>query len=139
DVDTHRLLDLEEADEALTGDHPTDSGDPWHDTATGWGPDTVPDSRSYSGSETEWRIRDISASGAAMIATIARDVTKDLAVSAIRLPFATDAAAIVRTEIDVRNEGVQAATIHLHVDVYRDTIQLGTHVRGDSLTQDTDA
>src|SRR5207245_2043836 len=41
DVDTHRLLDLEEADEALTGDHPTDSGDPWHDTATGWGPDTV--------------------------------------------------------------------------------------------------
>src|SRR5207245_1970433 len=72
DVDTHRLLDLEEADEALTGDHPTDSGDPWHDTATGWGPDTVPDSRSYSGSETEWRIRDISASGATMPATIAR-------------------------------------------------------------------
>src|SRR5256712_7356809 len=87
DVDTHRLLDLEEADEALTGDHPTDSGDPWHDTATGWGPDTVPDSRSYAGSETEWRNRDVSASGAPLTATIARDVTKELAASACRLPF----------------------------------------------------
>src|SRR3989454_3005303 len=103
DVDTHRLLDLEEADEALTGDHPTDSGDPWHDTATGWGPDTVPDSRSYSGSETEWRIRDISASGAAVTAAIGRAVTKDLAVSAIRLPFTSGINTSVSAVIDVRN------------------------------------
>ncbi len=139
DQDNHRLLDLEEADEGVSGDRPTDSGDPWHDTAAGWGPDTNPDSRAYDGSTTGWRIRDISASGAAMIATIARDVTKDLAVSAIRVPFAADAGAIVRTEIDVRNEGVQAATIRLQVDVYRDTIQLATHVTGDSFTRDTGA
>jgi len=122
DVDTHRLLDLEEADEALTGDHPTDSGDPWHDTATGWGPDTVPDSRSYSGSETEWRIRDISASGATMTATIARDVTKDLAVSAIRLPFTSAINTTVTAAIDVRNDGASAADITLDVDAYRDSV-----------------
>src|SRR5207247_7989659 len=85
--DTHRLLDLVEADEASTGDHPVDASDPWHDTASGWGPETVPDSRAYDGAATGWRVRDISASGATMIATIAHDVTKDLAVSAIRLPF----------------------------------------------------
>src|SRR2546422_10778005 len=121
DVDTHRLLDLEEADEALTGDHPTDSGDPWHDTATGWGPDTVPDSRSYSGSETEWRIRDISASGATMTATIARDVTKDLAVSAIPVPFTSAINTTVTAAIDVRDDGASAADITLNVDAYRDS------------------
>ena len=136
DQDNHRHLDLEEADEGVSGDHPTDAGDPWHDTAAGWGPDTNPDSRAYDGSITGWRIRDISASGATMIATIARDVTKDLAVSAIRVPFASEARAIVRTEIDVRNEGVQGATIRLQVDVYRDTIQLAAHVTGDSYTRD---
>src|SRR6266550_3323506 len=118
DQDNHRLLDLEEADEGVSGDRPTDSGDPWHDTAAGWGPDTNPDSRAYDGSTTGWRIRDI---------------------SAIRVPFAADAGAIVRTEIDVRNEGVQAATIRLQVDVYRDTIQLAAHVAGDSFTRDTGA
>src|SRR5437016_12866786 len=71
-----------------------------------------------------------------MIATIARDVTKDLAISAIRVPFASEARAIVRTEIDVRNEGVHAATIRLQVDVYRDTIRLAAHVTGDSYTHD---
>ncbi|TLZ96911.1 MAG: M6 family metalloprotease domain-containing protein [Methanobacteriota archaeon] len=50
DQDNHRLLDLEEADEGVSGDRPTDSGDPWHDTAAGWGPDTTPDSRGYDGS-----------------------------------------------------------------------------------------
>src|SRR5256886_105738 len=137
DQDNHRLLDLEEADEGVSGDRPTDSGDSWHDTAAGWGPDTTPDSRAYDGSVTGWRIRDISANGAAMIATIARDVTKDLAVSAIRVPFAAEARAIVRTEIDVRNEGVQAATIRLQGDGYRDTIQPAAHVTGDSFTRDT--
>src|SRR3989475_8429707 len=123
DVDTHRLLDLEEADEALTGDHPTDSGDPWHDTATGWGPDTVPDSRSYSGSETEWRIRDISASGATMTATIARDVTKDLAVSAIRLPFTSAINTTVTAAIDGRNAGARPADVDLSVMIFRDFFQ----------------
>src|SRR2546430_11701746 len=33
DHDNHRLLDLEEADEGVSGDRATDGGDPWHDTA----------------------------------------------------------------------------------------------------------
>src|SRR5438093_473500 len=33
--DAHRLLDLEEMDEGVNGDRPTDAGDPWHDTAVG--------------------------------------------------------------------------------------------------------
>src|SRR5256886_13012991 len=52
DQDNHRLLDLEEADEGVSGDRPTDSGDPWHDTAAGWGPETSPDSHAYDGSVT---------------------------------------------------------------------------------------
>src|SRR5256712_11125635 len=118
DVDTHRLLDLEEADEALTGDHPTDSGDPWHDTATGWGPDTVPDSRSYSGSETEWRIRDISPSGATMTATIARDVTKDPAASPVRPPLPTAPGKAGAAAVGVRDDGAQSADATLNRDAY---------------------
>lgn len=132
DQDDHRLLDLEEADQGVSGDRPSDAGDPWHDTPAGWGPDTTPDSRAYDGSATGWRIRDISASGATMIATIARDVTKDLAVSAIRLPFMEAAGTRVPVEVDVRNEGVRSANLTLQVDVYRDTLQPAARVTGAS-------
>src|SRR5205809_818421 len=128
DQDTHRRLDRLEADEGSTGDHPVDASDPWHDTASGWGPETVPDSRAYDGSATGWRVRDVSASGATMIATIAHDVTKDLAVSAIRLPFTQAVGALVPTQTDVRNEGAQPANVTLQVEVYRDTLQPSTRV-----------
>ena len=128
DQDTHRLVDLLEADEASMGDHPVDASDPWHDTASGWGPETVPDSRAYDGAATGWRVRDISASGATMIATIAHDVTKDLAVSAIRLPFTEAVGAVVQTHTDVRNEGVQPANVTIQIDVYRDSLQPSTRV-----------
>ena len=128
DQDTHRLVDLLEADEASMGDHPVDASDPWHDTASGWGPETVPDSRAYDGAATGWRVRDISASGATMIATIAHDVTKDLAVSAIRLPFTEAVGAVVQTHTDVRNEGVQPANVTIQVEVYRDMLQPSTRV-----------
>src|SRR5437667_6813809 len=130
DQDNHRLLDLEEAHEGVSGDRPTDSGDPRHDTAAGWGPDTTPDSRGYDGSVTGWRIRDISARAATMTATLAHDVTKDLAVSAIRVPFMEAAGTIIRTEVDVRNEGVQAGDVTLQVEVYRDSFQSLARVTG---------
>src|SRR5881296_238973 len=123
DVDTHRLLDLEEADEALTGDHPRDAGDPWHDTATGWGPDTLPDSRTVAGQTTGWRVREISASGPTMTATIAREITKDLGVAAIRLPFTAAPQDNVTVAIDVRNDGVQPADVDLSVMIFRDFFQ----------------
>src|SRR5881409_74722 len=123
DVDTHRLLDLEEADEALTGDHPRDAGDPWHDTATGWGPDTLPDSRTVAGQTTGWRVREISASGPTMTATIAREITKDLGVAAIRLPFTAAPQDNVTVAIDVRNDGVQPADVDLSVMIFRHFFQ----------------
>src|SRR5256885_7947857 len=90
DQDNHRLLDLEEADEGVSGDRPTDSGDPWHDTAAGWGPDTSPDSHAYDGSVTGWRIRDISASATATTRTNSAHVKEGRRRAAIRVPFAAD-------------------------------------------------
>src|SRR3989449_6839862 len=59
--DAHRLLDLEEMDESVNGDRPTDAGDPWHDTAVGFGPDTNPSSFAYGPIPTKWRGRESSA------------------------------------------------------------------------------
>src|SRR2546427_1014825 len=78
--DAHRLLDLEEADEGINGDHPTDAGDPWHDTAVGFGPDTQPRSGAYDGTATNWRVRDISAAGPTMTASLLFSLTVDVAV-----------------------------------------------------------
>src|SRR3989442_4137917 len=78
--DAHRLLDLEEADEGVNGDHPTDAGDPWHDTTVGFGPDTHPSSAAYDGTATNWRVRDISAAGPAMTASLLLSVSVDVAV-----------------------------------------------------------
>src|SRR5256712_151649 len=59
--DAHRILDLEEMDEGVNGDRPTDAGDPWHDTAVGFGPDTNPSSFAYGPIPTKWRGWDYSA------------------------------------------------------------------------------
>src|SRR3989449_7728085 len=61
--DAHRLLDLEEMDEGVNGDRPTDAGDPWHDTAVGFGPDTNPSSFAYGPIPTKWRRGGTSSSG----------------------------------------------------------------------------
>src|SRR3989442_9971995 len=53
--DARRRLDLEEMDEGVNGDRPTDAGDPWHDTAVGFGPDTNPSSFAYGSIPTKWR------------------------------------------------------------------------------------
>lgn len=134
DQDDHRLVDLEEADQAASGDRPSDSADAWSSTASGWGPDTTPDSRRSDGGSTGWRVRDISASGPTMTATIARDVTRDLAVRSIRLPFMESTGTPVRTLVDVRNEGVRAANLTLQVAVYRDALVPSARVAEASFT-----
>src|SRR3989475_9179157 len=77
--DAHRLLDLEEADEGVNGDHPTDAGDPWHDTTVGFGPDTNPSSGAYVGTETNLRERVNSAAGPTMTASLLLSVSLDVA------------------------------------------------------------
>src|SRR3989442_3867501 len=76
--DAHRRLDLEEMDEGGNGDRPTDAGDPWHDTAVGFGPDTNPSSFAYGPIPTKWRVRDISATGDPMTPTIVYSVPTDV-------------------------------------------------------------
>lgn len=129
DNDLHRLVDLLEADETTTDDdHPIDAGDPWRDTATGFGPDTTPSSDAYSGDSTGWRVRDISASGDPMIATIARTIGRDLAVSEIRLPHHAAVGESVVAQTILRNEGVGAENVSLAVRVYRDRVQASSLV-----------
>ncbi|HYY47920.1 MAG TPA: M6 family metalloprotease domain-containing protein [Thermoplasmata archaeon] len=135
DQDAHRKVDLLEADESISGDRPTQSSDPWRDSPSGWGPDSIPDSRTYDGTATGWRVRDVSASTATMTATVARDVTKDLAVSAIRLPFTEAVGTLVRSEVDVRNDGAQAADVSLSLEVYRDTLEPGNRLTASTFTQ----
>ena len=49
-------------------------------------------------------------------------------MSAIRLPFTEAVGAVVQTQTDVRNEGVQPANVTLQVEVYRDMLQPSTRV-----------
>jgi immune inhibitor A len=120
--DAHRLLDLEEADEGINGDHPTDSGDPWHDTAVGFGPDTHPSSAAYDATATNWRVRDISAAGPTMTATLLFSLSVDVAVQEIRAPPMVALGASVTAGVVVRNEGSVSATTSVTVGVYLDRI-----------------
>src|SRR6266571_1852748 len=120
--DAHRLLDLEEADEGINGDHPTDSGDPWHDTAVGFGPDTRPSSAAYDATATNWRVRDISAAGPTMTATLLFSLIVDVAVQEIRAPPIMALGAAVTAGVVVRNEGSVSVTTSVTVGVYLDRI-----------------
>jgi M6 family metalloprotease-like protein len=135
DDETHRWVDLEEADEAIAADRPRDADDPWKDTGAGWGPDTVPSSRLYTGAATGWRVRDISSSTSTMTATIARDLQEDLAVSVIRLPFMARVMDEVNATVVVRNDGARPGDIDLRVGVYRDTLLPAARLLDRTFTQ----
>src|SRR3989449_5022276 len=120
--DAHRLLDLEEMDEGVTGDRPTDAGDPWHDTAVGFGPDTNPSSFAYGPIPTKWRVRDISAIGDPMTATIVYSVRTDVAVQEIRAPSMVPLGGSVTARVVVRNDGASPADALLFIRVYRDNM-----------------
>lgn len=120
--DLHRLVDLEEADEAMSGDRPLDATDPWRDSAAGFGPDTMPNSDAYDGSESGWRVRDISASGDPMIATIARTIERDVAISEIRIPQHAARNESVSVSVIVLNEGIAPEGVVGTAFVYRGRI-----------------
>ncbi len=132
--DAHRLLDLEEMDEGVNGDRPTDAGDPWHDTAVGFGPDTNPSSFAYGPIPTKWRVRDISAIGDPMTATVLYSVPTDVAVQEIRAPSMVPLGASVTARVVVRNEGAGRADARLFVRVYRDSISPGNLVLQENRT-----
>ena len=120
--DAHRLLDLEEADEGISGDHPTDAGDPWHDTFAGFGSDTQPGSIAYDGAPTSWRIRDISPAGPTMTATVVSSVAVDMAVQRIVAPAMVARGSAVTAHVIVRNEGEAITTASVAVGVYLENL-----------------
>jgi len=130
--DAHRWVDLEEADEATSGDRPLDAADPWRDSATGFGPDTVPNSDAYDGSETGWRVRDISSTGDPMTATIAKTIGTDVAIPEIRIrPHVARNTQVVATVV-LRNEGVTPEDIVATADVYLDRLEPTALVTSDT-------
>ncbi len=133
--DAHRLLDLEEADEGINGDHPTDAGDPWHDTDVGFGPDTQPNSVAYDGAATNWRLRDVSAAGLTMTATLLFSVTVEVAVQEIRAPPMVALGSTVTAHVVVRNEGFGPATASITIGVYLDRLSPDPPIQPETRTQ----
>lgn len=106
DDDRHRMLDLEEADEA-SGEEPTQATDAWFDNAAGWGPDSVPSSAAHGNIPTGWKVRNIGPSGATMTADLSREVDDDLALLAILHEPFTDLGSPVAVSVAVANLGVR--------------------------------
>ncbi len=80
DNDMHRMVDLEEADHASSGDSPDDAADAWADDQDGFTPDSVPNSNGYANIKTGWKVRQISVAGATMTADISREVDDDISI-----------------------------------------------------------
>ncbi len=109
DNEGHRLLDVEEADEGSPdGDHPTDAGDRWASDATGWGPDTNPNSNGYGNLRTGWKVRNIGPAGNVMTADLSREVDDDLGVVKITHPLAVSLGDPINVTVTVRNAGARS-------------------------------
>ena len=82
DDQTHRLVDLEEADESVNGDSPVQSTDPWSGSPQGFNPSSQPGSSSYSGAPTGYWVHEIGPSAAVMNLSVRTSGT-DVAVAAL--------------------------------------------------------
>jgi immune inhibitor A len=116
--DDHRKVDLEEAD---GDDRPTEAADAWADRVEGWGPDTTPNSNSYLNQRTGWKVRNIGASGAAMVADLSREVLDDLVILDIQRPCCAATGDTVPVTVEVGNRGARTqANAAVNLTVYRD-------------------
>ncbi|MGQ9582799.1 MAG: M6 family metalloprotease domain-containing protein [Thermoplasmatota archaeon] len=79
---SHRLVDLEEADEALNGDSPVQHTDPWRDCEEGFTPSSTPPSSACSGRPTGWWVHRIGPSASTMSFSV-RNVEYDAAVTSL--------------------------------------------------------
>ena len=102
--ETHRLLNLEQAD---GNDKPTQAGDAWSSNPTGWGPDTTPNSNSYLNARTGWKVRNIGAPGAQVVADLSREVDDDLLVLGVQRPCCVPTGATVTVYATVGNHGAR--------------------------------
>src|SRR3989454_853889 len=90
--------------------------------------DTNRSSFAYGPIPTKWRVRDISAIGDPMTATIVYSVPTDVAVQEIRAPSMVPLGASVTARVVVRNEGATSADARLFIRVYRDDMELANLV-----------
>lgn len=100
----HRRVDLEEADEDV-GEDPTQSTDPWYDSVDGFTPTSVPDSSSYAGARTGWKVRNISVSDTVMTADITKEVEDDLAVTAVSVKSVAQPGETLTLRATIKNRG----------------------------------
>jgi immune inhibitor A len=115
--DTHRRVDLEEAD---GDDQPTEPGDPWVDRVDGFGPQSTPNSNSYLNQQTGWRVRNIGPSGSVMTADLSREIVDDLAVLAIDRDCCVDIGGSVDVQATIGNRGARTQTdFDVALNVYR--------------------
>jgi len=138
DVDTRRLVDLEEADEA-SGEDPTEPGDAWANSATGWGPFTIPNSNGYGNVPSGWKVRNIGPAGASMTADLAKEVADDLVVVRIVHPTVARPGQPVDLIVEIGDRGVRAQQLPAAVTfaIYRNTFAAGSEVSGFPQTAST--
>ncbi len=106
DNDVHRLVDLEEADEA-SGENPEDPTDAWVSDPIGFGATTVPNSNGYGNVRTGWKVRNIGPSNTSMSADLSKEVDDDLSVVGVNGVFAVPAGGPTLVTANVRNEGTR--------------------------------
>ena len=103
DDQDHRLVDLEEMDEAVNGDSPQQPTDPWHDSDSGFNPFSVPSTEAYAGYNTAWYVYRIGPNGQLMNFYV-KCVDVDIAVLSIDFGLfmpekvAQDIRAVVRND-----------------------------------------
>jgi immune inhibitor A len=123
DDDARRWVDLEEADEAASGDRPLDPEDAWSDTPWGFGPETTPSSASYAGGLTGWRVRDLVWDGGNVTARIFRAIPRDVGVMAVHVPRLVDPNTTVDAEAVLVNEGSGTENVNVTARIYRERIE----------------
>jgi len=118
--DTHRLVNLEEAD---GNSRPSQATDVWTDNPTGWGPDSTPNSNSYLNQRTGWKVRNIGASGATMTADISREVDDDLLVLGFQRPCCVRTGTPAVVNVTVGNHGTRLQRdFNVSLTIYRGAV-----------------
>jgi immune inhibitor A len=130
----HRKVDLEEADEEF-GENPTQSSDPWSDSADGFTPTSVPDSSTYTSVRSGWKVRNISPSDAVMIADITREVEDDLAVTAVNVKTIAQVGETLTIRATIENKGTNNRTgFNVTFTVYDDTYEPQSEIYNETTT-----
>ena len=119
DNDAHRKVSLMEADDP-SGMSPTDSGDPWANSAAGFTPDSSPNSNGYGNIRTGWKVRNIGQAGNVMTADISQEVDDDMAIVQVLNTRSVAVNSAVAVTVEVANLGARNQTgVPISLAVYR--------------------